>query len=130
MSANPIYEYSLDDLDVFCEKDTAYCAFWESKPELKIIVDDLLAKHSKDEVLQCLVDFSAPLLDFEKACDFIWWIHLYIYRVKRLRIFKDTLWIFNTPEHPFEKFLVKRLIERGIDPYEVYETTFPQIVCS
>lgn len=119
-----LYSYSLKDLTDFWEEKGRQV--WINQPQLQTIIDDFFNDVDIKEAYSLLINNCRLLkYDEEDTCDILWWIQLYIYTTRGLRILDDTYWVFNTPSHPFEKFLVQRLSQEGVNPYEAYATVYP-----
>lgn len=63
------------------------------------------------------------------VADVLWWVHVVwmCRHDERYKLLGDEMyWVFDTPEHPFEQFLVKQLLDtEEIHAYAAYATEYP-----
>lgn len=64
----------------------------------------------------------------ESINDLLWWLNLFWFcdHDGGYELLEgDYHWVFNTPDHPFEQFLVAEQRAMGIDAYATYATVYP-----
>lgn len=117
-----IFRYTYYDLVTFWNQQGR--KVWNEYAVLQQYIDDILDVVGSEELIEFITQKG---YSYEKTCEIMWWIHLYSYCTRGQAVLKDNLWIFNTPDNPFEKYLVDRLYSKGINAYEVYETNYPVV---
>jgi hypothetical protein len=90
----------------------------------------ILIKENREEFIQIWISIFKrlnPNIDKETIHNEIFWMNMYYFCEYNVNIYEYTennlKWYFNTPDHPFEKYLIEIL--KPIDPYIIYCTEYP-----
>ena len=126
INSKPIYVYKEQDLFDFWEQSGKYyweIMFYSEKIESKRIEDWL------NDTVRHTVEYCTENYLFNNYLfDIIWWLNLVSICVHDRWLYNNTeenrQWIFDTPDHPFEKYLFKKGKKEGIDVYNKYETRY------
>lgn len=123
-----VYTYTMVQIDDYWKNHGGREYFIEHHATFALLLDEDTVSITKDNLRPFLHMFIATISSFittEQLCNIMFWMNMYLYCEYGIELYtsvKDNMqWIFNSPDHEFEKYLVKTL---EVDPYKTYATEF------